>query len=149
MSSHICSDNKTCNDSEVHNISSIFAWNMLRKEKKSILIDVRTKLEWDIIGYPELSSLDKETYKISWRIAPSMKCNENFIKELQCLDSDYNTPIIFICKSGGRSLEAAVAAMSFGYKKCYNILGGFEGIEKAGDNNIQGWKEQQLPWKRS
>ncbi|MFV9875476.1 MAG: rhodanese-like domain-containing protein [Rickettsiales endosymbiont of Dermacentor nuttalli] len=149
MSYYVCSGVEVCRDYEVHNISSIFAWNMLRKEKKSILIDVRTKLEWDIIGYPDLDSLKKEIYKISWRLEPNMLRNENFIQELQYVVSGYNVPIIFICKSGSRSLEAAIAAMFFGYKRCYNILAGFEGIGNQLDNNIKGWKEQQLPWKQS
>jgi adenylyltransferase/sulfurtransferase len=45
------------------------------------------------------------------------------------------TPVIVYCASGTRSLIAAQALKELGYKKVYNLEGGF-----------QGWKNGGLPW---
>jgi rhodanese-related sulfurtransferase len=62
---------------------------------------------------------------------------------------DKNSQIFFMCKTGGRSLDAAIFATEIGgYKNCFNITNGFEG--DANENNqrgkINGWKALNLPW---
>ncbi|MCC8399033.1 MAG: palindromic element RPE2 domain-containing protein [Rickettsia endosymbiont of Platyusa sonomae] len=54
---------------------------------------------------------------------------------------DYNYKLLFLCRSGGRSHEAAQFASTLGYKECYNIIDGFEG-----GTNGAGWKQNNLPW---
>lgn len=48
---------------------------------------------------------------------------------------DKDTPVIVYCASGTRSLIAAKAIKELGYKKVYNLEGGF-----------QGWKNGGYPW---
>jgi rhodanese-related sulfurtransferase len=49
--------------------------------------------------------------------------------------------IIFMCKSGGRSNQAAIHINNLGYKNCYNMTSGFSG-------NSDGWKNINLPWRQ-
>jgi rhodanese-related sulfurtransferase len=59
--------------------------------------------------------------------------------------------VLFLCRSGGRSKSAAIAQTGAGYKKCYNVAGGFEGDLDADGHrgHIGGWKAAGLPWKQT
>lgn len=121
--------------------------------KNSVLIDVRTKEELSNVGYADLSSLNKDFIAISWRLLPDMSINEDFEADLvdkleEIYKKDKNINLFFLCRSGARSMEAALFMSDIGYN-CFNITGGFEG---SPDNNgvrgnIDGWKFVQNPWK--
>jgi rhodanese-related sulfurtransferase len=59
-----------------------------------------------------------------------------------------DTPIIFIRRSGARSLSAAQAMSAKGFSRCFNLAGGFEGDldEKKHRGGRNGWKHDGLPW---
>ena len=56
--------------------------------------------------------------------------------------------VMFICRSGGRSHNAAMLAQQAGYSEAYNVLEGFEGDRDAQGhrNTIGGWRAAGLPW---
>lgn len=114
------------------NISGKEAWHLLKTVDNSFLVDVRTEAEWNSVGYPDLSSIDKNLIKITW-----VRDEQNFISELQEAIPNKNAQIIFICKAGGRSAAAAETAISAMYQQCYNLIGGFE---------MGGWKDNNLPF---
>ena len=60
-----------------------------------------------------------------------------------------DTTLLFLCRSGGRSHEAATLAAAAGYPRAFNILEGFEG-EKGPDGRRghQGWRAAGLPWQQ-
>jgi len=124
------------------------AYQILKSDDNACLIDVRTLPEWAFSGLPDLSSINKEVKKISWRIYPQMNLNNNFFTQVESQVSDKNLKIFFLCKTGGRSLDAAIFCTENGYKNCFNITNGFEG--DANDNSqrgrINGWKALDLPW---
>lgn len=126
------------------------AWEILSNDNDAQLIDVRTNAEWVFVGLPNLSSLSKKVKCITWRTYPSMEVNGNFIKELQTEIPNKNAPLLFLCRSGSRSYDAAMEASIQGFKNCYNIEEGFEG--EADSNNHRGkstgWKAAQLPWEQ-
>lgn len=132
------------------NIDPQEAWEILHNDK-AILVDVRTMAEWSFVGVPDLSSLGKETLFISWQIYPHMQLNETFIGQLKEQVADVNIPLVFICRVGGRSGQAAEAASQAGFTHCYNIMGGFEGdLNTHGQRGVSnGWKVANLPWKQS
>ncbi len=132
-------------------ISPAQAWEILAQEKNSILVDVRTPGEWSFIGYPDLSSLSKNVHFISWRLSPNMEINEDFVLQvLKEVKLDKNDKVLLLCRSGGRSRDAAIAMTSMGFKQCYNIEGGFEGeINETGHRGAKnGWKACNLPWEQ-
>jgi rhodanese-related sulfurtransferase len=125
-------------------------WQVLSQEANSYLIDVRTNIEWQTIGIANLQSIDKETKLISIKLLPNMSYNNDFIPELLKIAPDKAAKLFFICKSGGRSKEAALLASQYGYKHCYNVLYGFEGelSQDAFGNTVGGWKALNLPWRQ-
>ncbi|MCB2081613.1 MAG: rhodanese-like domain-containing protein [Hyphomicrobiales bacterium] len=133
---------------DVENIDAISAWNILSKDNEALLVDVRTVPEWTFVGVPELRAIGKEPLLLSWRTYPKMDINPDFITALCQQAPNKETSLLFLCRSGARSLEAAKAALSAGYHHCYNILSGFEGDPNADGHRgmLKGWKAENLPW---
>jgi rhodanese-related sulfurtransferase len=127
------------------------AWAALMAQPAAQLVDVRTAPEWVFAGLPDLSSLGKVVHRISWKLYPAYDLNPQFLTQLQAAVPDGATPLYFLCKTGGRSLDAAVAATQAGYKACYNIAGGMEGEmnDQRQRGQLTGWKASKLPWEQA
>lgn len=141
----ITSDNNIAN--LAGEVTASEAMDFLAKSKSAFLVDVRTDLEWNNVGTPDLTSIDKDVIKLSWRVLPNMALNQNFNSELAEKIPSKDAEIFFLCKVGGRSYEAAVNMARAGYSKCYNIVAGFEGMSE--DGSIKGWLAQGLPIHKS
>ena len=105
------------------------------------LVDVRTRAEWDYVGrIPGAVEIELLTY-------PSNRPNPAFVPELES-KVDKAAPVLFICRSGGRSHHAAMLATQAGYSNCYNVLEGFEGDRdpQGHRNTVGGWRAAGLPW---
>ena len=137
-------------DSNVLSITSIECFNKLSQISNAYLIDVRTKPEWEFIGIPDLSSLNKKTIFISWFIYPEMKINFFFQSQIDNSKIKKNDKLFLICRSGSRSFHAAKFLASSGYSFCYNVSDGFEGDKNNLNqrSTINGWKYNNLPWKQ-
>ena len=126
------------------------AWNILKTEDHSVLIDCRTKAEWSYVGAPKLSRIGKKHLNISWQIFPEMDVNPSFKSELNAPCPNKAAKLLFLCRSGVRSIEAAISATEAGFTKAYNILEGFEGDkdENGHRGQLGGWKFYNLPWRQ-
>ena len=137
-------------DLSIKNITSIECFNKLSEISNSYLIDIRTKPEWEFIGVPDLSSLNKKTIFISWHMYPEMKINSLFENQITKLNIKKNDNLFLICRSGNRSSDAAEFLSSRGFSNCFNVEDGFEG--EVGPHHhrstINGWKYCKLPWKQ-
>ncbi|WP_285727553.1 rhodanese-like domain-containing protein [Psychromicrobium xiongbiense] len=117
-----------------------------------VLVDVRTEAEWQVIGVPDISSLSAgnapvEPVFLQWNLAGNVK-NPQFLAELQAT-VPAEAELVFLCRSGARSVAAAEAATAAGYTS-YNVLEGFEGVPNGyGDRTVNGWKNSSLPWNTS
>ena len=60
-------------------------------------------------------------------------------------------PIILICRSGKRSVDAGVELEKHGFTHVSNVLEGFEGDRDASGhrNTVGGWRAAGLPWVQS
>ena len=125
-------------------------WELLKSDKNAHLIDCRTKAEWQFVGVPNLSSINKNLILVEWQIFPSMSLNENFYEDVSSANLQTDSKLIILCRSGGRSKSAAEYLSSKGFKYCYNCIHGFEGIHDQDDHrgNLSGWKYDKLPWKQ-
>ena len=118
-----------------------------------MLVDVRTEVEWQLIGWPDLSSLDKEPICLQWVTVKGP--NPDFVSELaaalQERDVPADAPVYFMCQSGGRSKIAAMQCTELGYTQSFNIAEGFEGDldEHKHRNSVSGWKVAGLPWQQT
>lgn len=126
-------------------------WNYLNDNADGTLVDVRTPVEWSIAGLPNLSSLDKKPITLSWKTFPDYTINGDFASQLQDQTPNTSEPLFFLCKVGGRSLDAACAMTASGYKYCFNIEHGFEGDhnEQQQRGTTNGWKAENLPWEQA
>ena len=126
------------------------AWNILENDVTSILIDCRTDAEWSYVGAPNLSKISKKPIKISWKIFPEMDINSKFQTEITVACPDKEAKLLFLCRSGVRSIDAAISATEVGYKNAYNILEGFEGDQDDHGHRgrLGGWRFSGLPWKQ-
>ena len=111
----------------------------LKKNPKCVLLDVRTKEEWDTIGKPDGEKIGLKTYFLSIQFGDERIFNENFIQEFKNLKINQDKNILITCRSGARSQFAAELLTKENYT-CVNISDGFEGNQE----NV-GWKKCDLP----
>jgi len=111
----------------------------LKNNPKCVLLDVRTKGEWDTIGKPDGEKIGLKTYFLSVQFGEERIFNENFIQEFKNLNTNQDYEILTMCGSGGRSQAAAELLTRENYT-CSNISDGFEGNQE----NV-GWKKCDLP----
>ena len=130
------------------------AWELLRENPDAVLVDVRTDAEWKYVGVPDVSSLGKQVALIEWVSHPTGACNDNFVDQLEeagitADSSGSERPVIFLCRSGQRSIGAAESATAVGIGPSYNVLDGFEGALGAdGHRGVVGWRAIGLPWRQ-
>jgi rhodanese-related sulfurtransferase len=120
------------------------AHQVLKEAKGAKLVDVRTRAEWDWVGrIPGAVEIELLTY-------PGSRPSPAFVTDLE-KQVPKDVPVMFICRSGGRSHNAAMLASQAGYGECYNVLEGFEGDkDPAGHRNtVGGWRHAGLPWMQS
>ena len=117
------------------------AFTLLQLAPGAKIVDVRTRAEWDWVGRVP------GAIEIEWNQYPGGGRNPNFIAELQ-RQVDPEALVMFLCRSGARSIGAAALATEAGYNSCYNILEGFEGDKDSNGqrNRIGGWRKADLPW---
>ena len=129
-------------------ISPKEAWEILNREPKAVLVDVRTRPEWTFVGVPDLGKAGKEPVLIEWQAYPTMQVNPDFVQQVASAGADKDAPILFLCRSGQRSRAAAIAMTAAGFKKSYNIANGFEGGHdpEGHRGRAAGWKADGLPW---
>lgn len=124
------------------------AWELLQEDPDAVLVDVRTDAEWKYVGVPETSPIGRRTVFVEWVSYPNGARNEKFVDQLK--EAGIGGPVIFLCRSGQRSIGAAEAATAAGLAPAYNVLEGFEGaLDAEGHRGGQGWRAAGLPWRQS
>ena len=123
---------------------------MLDGNPEAVLVDCRTEAEWRFVGVADLSSLGREVVYIEWNSGDGRR-NENFVDDLTGAGvTPGDRPVIFLCRSGNRSIGAAEAATAAGIGPSYNVLDGFEGnLDEHQHRGATGWRAIGLPWKQS
>lgn len=122
---------------------------MLVDEPNAALVDVRTAAEWQFVGVPDTSELGRPTRLVEWVGFPSGAPNRGFVDQLREQGIEAG-PVIFVCRSGQRSISAAIAATDAGLGPAYNVLDGFEGdLDQNGHRGVVGWRAVGLPWRQS
>lgn len=135
-------------------VSAKEAWRAL-DSPAAALIDVRSRAEWVFVGIPVLSSLGKSTVMVEWNDFATGTVVPDFVGRLKAaLDENGiadDAPLYFICRSGNRSRNAAIAATAAGHPTCFNVEHGFEGpLDSESHRNTPGsWKAEGLPWEQS
>jgi rhodanese-related sulfurtransferase len=134
----------------VENVSATQAWEALIADPEAQLIDVRTDAEWQYVGIPDLRRAGKQAVLVSWQYFPSGNVNASFVDELRDAGIEPGQKLFFLCRSGVRSMAAALAAQAEGFASVYNVADGFEGPHDAEGHrgSVAGWKAEELPWRQ-
>ena len=129
----------------IENLTPQQAWDLLQQDNRAVLIDVRSKVEHAFVGHP-IGAIP-----IPWKEAPDWQLNPQFIAEVIAAVPDRQAPVLLLCRSGQRSLEAAKALENAGYQWLVNIDGGFEGPLDSNKHrgNLGGWRFHGLPWQQT
>ena len=117
------------------------AWKWVQAGQ-AVLVDVRTDAEREWVGFVP------GAVPVAWKQWPGMAMNPDFDQQIQ--DAAGGAKLVFLCRSGVRSIAAAKRATELGLE-AYNILEGFEGDP---DGNAQrghkgGWRRRGLPWRQN
>ena len=118
------------------------AWEIWQNAPGATLVDVRTRAEWDWVGRIP------NAVEIEWQDYPGGQPNPDFLAQLK-RQVDPESVVMFICRSGVRSHNAASLATEAGFSSCYNVLEGFEGnVDASGQRGkLGGWRFAGLPWR--
>ena len=131
--------------SEILNLKPPAAWQFMQEHPQAVLIDVRTTCEHLFVGRPVGAVL------VPLKDGLPMEPNPNFVSMVREIVPDPATPILFLCRSGHRSMEAAKIMAEQGYQTLINIDEGFEGPldENKHRSTLGGWRFHGLPWEQN
>ncbi len=127
------------------------AYQLLASQPDAILVDVRTRAEWSYVGVPDLSEVSRSLVLSEWVTFPDGARNPQFLDDVSAAAPSKTAPVVFLCRSGVRSVAAAEAATQAGFAAAYNVTEGFEGPtdESGHRSTAAGWKVRGLPWRQS
>lgn len=134
----------------IENIRPTQAWEALQSDPQVQLVDVRTDAEWTFVGLPDLGEIGKQPVLIPWQVYPSMQPHPDFAGALRQAGLTPDHRLLFLCRSGARSMAAAQAAQAAGFPNVANVSEGFEGNpDGEGHRGVtSGWKAEGLPWRQ-
>ncbi len=129
----------------IENLDPKQSWALLQNNPSAVLIDVRTAIEHSFVGHPP------QAIHVAWKEFPGMQLNNDFVGQVERHVADKTAPVLLLCRSGQRSVDAAKALEAAGYQHLVNILEGFEGPldDHKHRGNLGGWRFHGLPWEQS
>jgi len=137
---------------DVDEVSPLEAHEKLITEKFAVLLDVRSKLEFDYVGHPV------GAINVPWQSPPGWELNPAFFEEVAYSlkerfpeTSPEEVTVFAMCRSGKRSFDAATYLKESGFGKAVNIAEGFEGDLDVNKHrgNTNGWRFHCLPWEQT
>jgi rhodanese-related sulfurtransferase len=128
------------------------AAKVLADDPRALLVDIRSSMEFLFVGHPV------GAVHVPWIDEPDWNVNEHFTIDIRKLllggvienDDMHSAPIILICRSGVRSLDAGRKLIEDGMTNVYHIDSGFEGdLDDHHQRSTQnGWRYDGLPWEQ-
>lgn len=147
--------NKVSDNDTVPRVEPADAWARLQAEPGAVLVDVRSDMEFLMIGHPS------GAVHVPWIDAPDWTENPGFVAAIRRLLLGRRSaaltrrgvdrpPLLLICRSGNRSAAAAEALIAAGIDDVQVVEGGFEGpLDEAHHRNtLAGWRHAGLPWEQ-
>lgn len=136
---------------DLNTVSPADAWAMLQSDPGVTLIDVRSDMEFLMIGHP------KGAVHVPWIDAPDWTVNTAFVANVRkallgrvTSNTRSSMPLLLICRSGNRSQDAAEVLEKEGLTDIFIVEGGFEGPldDEHHRNTVAGWRYEGLPWEQ-
>jgi len=122
----------------------IEAHQFLHQHPDAVLVDCRSEMEFLFVGHPT------GAHHVAWNDGPDWNINPHFVGQVRKIAS-MNRPVVLICRSGQRSVDAGVALEQSGFTDVINVLEGFEGPldEQHQRSRVSGWRKDGLPWEQT
>jgi rhodanese-related sulfurtransferase len=118
----------------------------LKNNPNALFIDCRSEMEYLFVGHAAGS------LHVAWNDGNDWEVNPHFVGQVKKVAGTNHTqrPIVLICRSGNRSVDAGEALEKAGFGEVYNVVHGFEGDldEHHHRNSRNGWRFEGLPWEQ-
>ncbi|MGE0387070.1 MAG: rhodanese-like domain-containing protein [Gammaproteobacteria bacterium] len=139
------------NEPAIADIDPAAAHALLRGRPDAVLLDVRSRVEFDYVGHPV------GAIHVAWKEFPTWAVSPDFVAQVRRAVSQARggaaeqVPILALCRSGARSRAAAEELARHGFRELYNVAEGFEGDKDAAGhrNTVNGWRARGLPWEQT
>ncbi len=128
------------------------AYDLLREDPRAVLVDIRSTMEYLFVGHPAGS------IHVAWIDEPEWIINPHFVTDVRKIllggatshDDISGAPVVLICRSGKRSIDAGKALLNAGFSEVYFVVEGFEGDldENRHRGTVGGWRYHGLPWEQ-
>lgn len=127
----------------MQHLDPLAAHAFLQAHPEAVLVDCRTEIEHMYVGHPAGAE------HIAWQEAPDWEIDPGFADKVKRLvKQDLMRPVLLICRSGNRSVDAGLALEQAGFTAVINVLEGFEGPldDDYHRGTLGGWRLRGLPW---
>jgi rhodanese-related sulfurtransferase len=121
------------------------AWEWLQRHPEALFIDVRMEIEYLYVGHPP------GVVHIPWYEYPELMPDPaGFVAAVEREAGGRDRPVVLICRSGRRTVDAGVVLEAAGFREVVNVLHGFEGELDADmrRSRLNGWRFDGLPWEQ-
>jgi rhodanese-related sulfurtransferase len=127
-------------------LTPLETWALLQADARALFVDVRMEIEYLYVGHPP------GVVHVPWYEYPEMQPHpQAFVEQVRReAGGDTTRPIVLICRSGKRTVEAGLALEAAGFAEVVNVLHGFEGEldEHFQRGKLSGWRFDGLPWEQ-
>lgn len=127
-------------------LTPIETQEFLHKHPDALFVDCRSEMEYLFVGHP------LGTLNVAWNDGPDWQINPHFVGQVTRLAGTNHAkrPIVLICRSGNRSVDAGNALEAAGFTSVFNVLHGFEGEldDTHHRGSMNGWRFEGLPWEQ-
>ncbi|MDO9133228.1 MAG: rhodanese-like domain-containing protein [Hydrogenophaga sp.] len=129
-----------------------WAWLQAEREQREacgeaapLFVDVRMEIESLYVGRPP------GVENIPWYEYPDLTPDPaRFAQAVEREAGDKQRPVLLICRSGKRTLDAGQALEDAGFSEVAHVVHGFEGElnEDFKRSSLNGWRHDGLPWEQ-
>jgi rhodanese-related sulfurtransferase len=122
------------------------SWEFLHARRDALFVDVRMEIEYLYVGHPP------GVVHVPWYEYPQMRADPAaFVAQVRReAGGDPSRPVVLLCRSGKRTIDAGQALEAAGFVEVVNVLHGFEGDldEHFQRGRLNGWRHDGLPWEQ-
>ena len=128
------------------------AFELTKKDPRAVIVDIRSTMEFLFVGHPA------GAIHVPWIDEPDWTVNPHFVTDVRKIllggatshDDISGAPVILICRSGKRSIDAGKALLNAGFSEVFHVDEGFEGDldENRHRGTIGGWRFHGMPWEQ-
>lgn len=121
------------------------AWTWLQAHPDRLFVDVRMEIESLYVGRPP------GVVNVPWYEYPDLQADAQKFADAVSREADgKGQPVLLICRSGKRTLDAGKALEAAGFSNVQHVVHGFEGEldERFRRSTLSGWRFEGLPWEQ-